>query len=284
MKLWQRRWFRILAIALAVLVPCAAFAGIRGARYIRTDPQFCMSCHLMDGPAEKWRHSSHREVSCQTCHRVDIFEEAHLGYAAVIQRKTEIGPHAKVPPAICMECHVSQDPRWKQIAGTPGHGTHVARRGFACLDCHATRLHEFKADTAACLRCHGQGKLKLEKMETLHCLGCHDFLGKQGASMIPTASNCRQCHAAERDDTAAVATLFSLAGKPASLVGKPAPVWKGHEDCLGCHRPHGKPLADPIDCLACHRKLLEADNKHYKDERLSTACRECHEPHAAKAK
>src|SRR5437764_8652077 len=105
MRLWQRRWFRITVIALAVTIPCAALAGVQGFHYVRTNPKFCVSCHLMEDAADKWRHSAHKDVSCQTCHRADIFEEMKLGYGSYIERKQEVGPHAKVPKTVCMECH-----------------------------------------------------------------------------------------------------------------------------------------------------------------------------------
>jgi nitrate/TMAO reductase-like tetraheme cytochrome c subunit len=288
-RLWARKWVKVLLIALAVLAPLGGAAGAYGWKYIKTDPQFCMSCHLMVEPAEKWKLSAHKDIACQTCHRADIFEEARLGYAAFIQQKKEIPPHAEVPVAICAECHVSNNPKWKQIAATPGHRVHFAQKDIACLRCHATKVHEFQADTEKCIKCHGETQLALKKMDTLHCLGCHDFLGKHGnAELRPDAKTCRECHAAEKDAVVAGATKAEPGLDPGvahaegvRLVATAAPVWKGHENCLGCHRPHGAPLKDPTDCLACHTKLLEADNKHYKDERL-TSCLDCHEPHGGK--
>jgi nitrate/TMAO reductase-like tetraheme cytochrome c subunit len=273
-RLRRRKILRVVLIALAVLVPAGTVGGMQTWKYIKTNPNFCQTCHLMKDAAEKWKHSVHKEVACQTCHRADIFEEARLGYEAFIHSPEKVPPHTKVNIAVCEECHVSADPRWKQIAATPGHRVHFVSRDISCLTCHVTRVHEFQADTSKCLQCHGQGKLKLEKMEKLHCLGCHDFLGKDpanGGSLRPKAAKCRECHAPSKEVVLAT-----------PLAGKPAPTWKGHEDCLGCHRPHGKALDDPIDCLSCHRKLLEPSSAHYKDERLGEKCRECHEPHQPK--
>ncbi|HVY62684.1 MAG TPA: cytochrome c3 family protein [Planctomycetota bacterium] len=284
MRLWQKKWFRITVIAALVAIPVAVFAGVEQFHYIHTNPKFCMGCHLMEDAAEKWKHSAHKDVACQTCHRADLFEEARLGYGSYILRLQEVGPHAKVPKEICMECHVSKDPKWKQIASTPGHATHMAKRGLECLQCHVTKVHAFKADTEQCLRCHGAGKVTMGKHDELQCLACHDFLGKRdgGATEIPTAATCRQCHAPEKPkDGGEVAQ--APAPVPGGLhAGKAAPVWKGHEDCLGCHKPHGKKLEDPIDCLRCHQKLLDPENKHFKEERLNVGCKECHQPHAGK--
>jgi nitrate/TMAO reductase-like tetraheme cytochrome c subunit len=271
-KLPGRRSVRALLVALALAVPAAAFAGARGWRYMKTNPDFCVSCHLMEGPAAAWRRSAHKAIACQTCHRADIFEEMRLGFAAFVERREEIGRHTKLDTIVCGECHASNDARWKQIAGTPGHKTHVGQRDISCLVCHATKVHDFAADTSRCVRCHGSDHLRLAKMEDLHCLGCHDFAGKRWSTLLPAREHCRECHP---EPAAARRAAIVENGK---TVGKAVHVQKGHGNCLGCHRPHGKPLDDPIDCLSCHRTMLDAGSKHYRDERL-TSCRECHEPH-----
>ena len=271
-RLWTRKWVKVTVTILAVVTPIAAYAGVRGWNYMKTDPTFCVKCHLMGPAGEKWKHSVHKEVACQTCHRANIFQEMQFGYAAFIERKREIGRHSKLDIAICQECHgTKEDKTFSKIATTPGHATHFVLRDISCLVCHVQKLHEFQPDTNACLRCHGKGKLQLEKMSTLHCLGCHDFAGERSSSLIPTAARCRECHPTERPAGAVLTTLD----------GKAVTVLKGHDNCLGCHKPHGKPVDDPVDCLGCHRKLLDSSSKHFKDERLQK-CNECHTPHEHK--
>jgi nitrate/TMAO reductase-like tetraheme cytochrome c subunit len=268
-RLWARRRVRVALIVAAAALPVLGGGAAWGFHFIRTDPRFCMSCHLMAEPAERWGRSVHKDLACQKCHRADIFEEARLGYAAFIERRREIGPHSRLPASICRECHMSDDPRYKQVSDTAGHRTHVLARGSGCLECHATRVHEFKADVASCARCHGAEKVRIAKMETLHCLGCHDFLAATPKPM-PDAAKCRTCHPA---DPAA-----ALAPRDPAHAGRAVPVGKGHDDCLGCHRPHGAALEDPVDCLRCHKALLDPKSAHYKDERLET-CTDCHVPH-----
>lgn len=296
-----RRWLRRIFIALLVLVPIASVAGAKGWKTIKTDPQFCVSCHLMEHAGEVWKTSAHKDIICQTCHRADIFEEAKFGFNAYIMRAKEVPPHAPLDIKICAECHVSNDPKWKQVAATAGHREHFAERDVSCLHCHVTKLHEFGADPKACTGCHGEGKLQLSDMSKLHCLGCHDFLKTDGgdkASLIPTPARCRECHpAVASEEPPAAASAPATAAAPATataagpngaakkerlaetkLLAKAAPTGKGHDDCMGCHDPHGKKLEDPVGCLKCHVKLLAASNVHYKDERLQS-CFDCHHPH-----
>lgn len=275
-RIWARRGIRIALIAGAIVLAAGAAAAVPGWRYIKTDPDFCVRCHLMAEPAEKWRRSAHRNVACQTCHRADIFEEARLGWAAFIERKKEISPHARVPISICGECHLSEDPRWRQIAATPGHREHFGERGLSCLECHAVKVHEFAATTESCGRCHSGQRVALKEMETTHCFACHDFAGKRGAvELLPAAATCRECH------PASAARPVPASEVVAAAKATPAPVGKGHEDCLQCHKPHGAKLRDPVDCMACHLKVLDPQNPHYKDERLQ-GCLECHAPHEAR--
>jgi nitrate/TMAO reductase-like tetraheme cytochrome c subunit len=254
-RLWAKRWARTALIAFAVLVPIGTAGGVAGFRYIKTDPDFCVKCHLMDTPGEKWKHSAHKDVICQTCHRANIFEEAEMGFNAFVVRPKEVRPHAKLSITICQECHMSDDKRWKQIGSTPGHAGHFVGRGISCLDCHVQKLHEFAPSVNACKRCHDSKEMHLEKMEDVHCFKCHDFLGKITNKLVPSTATCRQCHTEQKN-----------------------PIPKGHDDCTDCHKPHGDKHKDPIDCLQCHTKLLAPTERHFKDWRLQN-CRTCHEPH-----
>jgi len=277
-QLFSRRWVKVAAVLLVFAGAFSAYAGRLGWRYVKTNPNFCSTCHLMEDAHTRWQKSVHKGVACQTCHPASVFEEMGLGWAAMIERPDEVPAHTKVDPRVCRSCHVSESSRWKQISDTPGHKAHVVDRELACLECHARELHHFKADTEQCKRCHGKDKLKLRKMADFHCLGCHDFTGKYGArtSLRADKHDCRRCHASAEGEAAEIAKL----GHPEEQ-GKAAPVWKGHEDCLSCHHPHGDPISVPTDCLRCHKELLEG-GAHLADERL-TECTECHAPHEPKS-
>jgi hypothetical protein len=283
-RVWRRKWLRFTLIAFLVLVPTGAVAAIEGFHYVHTSTEFCIGCHLMKVPGEKWSTGPHKGVICQTCHEADIFQEARLGYASYIQRLEHIGEHAKVPTRICMSCHVQPGTKWKQIGDTPGHRLHVAEKGFDCLQCHVTKLHAFKADLSQCVRCHADktasaeyiGKqVELGPLETAHCLECHDYLGKRSDTLVPTAATCRNCHTPLAEAPAQVLPAF----RGENGEGRQIWVAKGHDDCVGCHKPHGKPLEDPTSCLACHQSILVAPNRHVTDERVGK-CGTCHDPHA----
>lgn len=145
-----------------------------------------------------------------------------------------------------------------------------------------------------------QEKAPVGRLETAHCLDCHDFLGGREKTLKPTAATCRTCHDPEERLSAAsrlaaksegaphaasphAAPSPAVADAPAGSKAAPRkgdPIWvpKGHEDCLGCHRPHGKPVAYPQDCLQCHDALLAPENRHFRDARLRD-CALCHGPH-----
>lgn len=277
-QLISKRWFKWLVLAIVLCAAFTAYAGRAGWRYVKTNPNFCSTCHLMERAHTRWETSAHKNVACQTCHPANVFEEMALGWAAMIERPDEVRPHTKVDVRVCRSCHVTDKPGWKQISNTPGHKAHVVERELNCLECHARELHRFKADTEQCKRCHGKDRLKLRKMADLHCLGCHDFKGEFGPrkSLRADKHDCRRCHAAAEGEAPEIVKL----GHPEEK-GKAAPVWKGHEDCLGCHKPHDDPIRVPADCLRCHKSLLEG-GAHLRDERL-TDCLECHPPHEPKS-
>lgn len=286
---FSKRWVKIALIVIAIAIPASAYGGFRGWRYIKTDPNFCVSCHLMKDAFERWEKSAHKDVACQTCHQADIFEEMRFGFVWLIKDPDEVGAHTKLNAQVCRECHIQDEERWTKLKDSPGHGGHFKRLQGECLQCHVTKaVHSFEPDMAQCQRCHTRQMPKGHEITELHCFGCHDFVGRLAGATEATGLisqvaadqkegrafhvACRTCHVAQEGDPVPIV----VAGY-SKHAGKPVFTHKGHEDCVGCHQPHGGKLDDPIGCLECHRSLLEG-GRHLADERVSE-CLACHEPH-----
>lgn len=262
-----------VAVAVAVAVG-VAFGSYRTYDYIQNDPEFCTSCHLMQDMFDRWAESGHRDVNCHTCHPGDVVSNLHQLWVTVTEQPTAVKKHAVVPVEICGQCHLSEDPKWRQIAATAGHALHYAELDIECVTCHAPRVHEFVPTDEMCERCHADVSVGLSAMARNHCTSCHDFLADAGDSLIPTGEDCGRCHQAQGGDR--------VEGGGTSL--RLATDWHAHLDCVGCHPVHdvartdAVPRADTaVACEDCHddtHTLMATDVAGH------GSCEGCHPPHS----
>lgn len=251
---FRRAWARVRelpgpwAAALTVLV--AAGVGVAGLYMYRTyefvqhDNDFCLSCHLMQDPYERFAQSAHRDLSCKACHQPTFAARSQMALRQIVEQPDTLATHAEVPNERCAECHIEGDPeKWRTIRNTAGHRAHLesddpSLEGLQCVECHSTSLHEFAPTNRTCGQagCHEDTSVQLGAMGdlTIHCVACHEF----------TAPVRRAAHAGR---------------------GEPSPLAPGREQCLSCHQMRTM-LAD-----------LPPDEPH--DARCAT----CHDPHEQEA-
>lgn len=141
--------------------------------------QKCTLCHTTSGPIEKvkvlrFRHATHDQAPCASCHRVQGNEVVSVGHAACT------GCHAEDfgsrTPRVCMACHTSIEP-WRKLivdrlpppstefGAALDHGKHPQ----PCAQCHTltTQTHELRPPRGhlACSSCHAK--------ELANCAMCH---------------------------------------------------------------------------------------------------------------
>lgn len=228
----------------------------------RADDAFCLSCHPMDEPLDRFAESAHRDLPCAACHEPALLRRGRTGLTRAAEDPAEpLEPrtHAPVPNRVCAECHVQGDPEeWLVVANTAGHRVHLesddpALADIQCVDCHATSLHRFAAAEETCGQsaCHvEESQVVLAGMSelTIHCVTCHTF--------------------------SAPATPGSGPGTEAALAAL-APDW---EECLSCHVMRTLvtvPEPDPHEsaCGACHNPHTQ-ENPEQALETCATS--ECH--------
>jgi hypothetical protein len=220
----QRLRARIAALpVLAFVAGClvvlgAAIAGgisaYRAYTFVEHDNEFCLSCHLMQEPFERFARSAHRGLGCKACHQPTLVERSRMGLAQFIDDPETIRVHAHVPDDVCAACHVRGDPeRWLRIAASAGHRVHLesqdtALAGLQCVTCHSSSVHEFAATDRTCAQagCHEAVEVRLGRMGqlTIHCASCHAFSTPVpdtvadvalAAVLSPRRDECLSCHA-----------------------------------------------------------------------------------------
>lgn len=250
LKRWVRgawRWLTglppaWLAVLGGVVLAGAAAGGVfmyRTYQFVEHDNQFCLSCHLMVDPYERFAQSAHQGLGCKACHQPTFVERSRMALSQIIENPEEITTHAHVPNRACAACHIEGDPeRWRSVRSSVGHRVHLesddpALRGLMCVECHSTSIHEFAPSDRTCAQsgCHEDTRIRLGRMQdlTIHCVACHDF-----SRPVP--------------DTARV----HLAA---------APLQPGRQECLTCHA----------------MRVLVADMPE--DEPHERVCGACHNPH-----
>jgi nitrate/TMAO reductase-like tetraheme cytochrome c subunit len=227
--------------AMALLVAASVYAW-RTYDYIQHDNDFCLSCHLMVDPFERFARSAHREMGCKACHQPTIVTRSQMALTQIIENPDSLRAHAEVPNERCAECHINGDPEeWTLVAQAAGHRVHLESddpklQGLQCVQCHTTELHVFAARDKTCGQtdCHTDVSVRLGRMAGLEirCPACHAF-----GAPVP--------------DTATVETAL-------------AALRPGQDQCLSCHAMRQRvelPAEDPHGgkCSSCHNAHTQTE-------------------------
>lgn len=275
----------VLGVGLLAVFAVGSVLLYRTYEFVEHDNQFCLQCHLMRDPYERFARSAHRDLGCKACHRPGIIERSTMGLAQVIERPDEIRVHAHVPNEVCAECHIEGDPEgWRHVANTAGHRIHLESddpvlRGFQCVECHSTGIHEFAPTDRTCGQggCHEATTIELGKMAdiTIHCATCHEFTApvpetalpaEVATSLRPQAAECMSCH-----EMRLLLTDFPP-DEPHDAV------------CGACHNPHDqetpRQAVQTCGTAGCHERPADLTPYHRGlGVGVLEDCLACHEAH-----
>jgi hypothetical protein len=291
----SRGWkIALAAIGISALTAAAAF-GSATWNYTQHNNDFCIGCHVMGGAWTKFQHSEHRKLQCHNCHQQSMFASMRQLYLWVAERPSSIPPHAKVPTAICQNCHNQERPdsAWKHIMATAGHSVHLRNdkpklRNVQCVTCHGAEVHHFVPIDKTCGQsgCHENIQIKLGKMAgqtSLHCTGCHNFTSPVGdnvspdsarTQLVPTGAKCLDCH--------------QMKQRLATALGELDPEKDPHKAvCGSCHDPHKqtstKQAFETCATAQCHAKADTLTPFHRGLPAGALAnCGTCHKAHTWK--
>ncbi len=252
--------------------------------YVQHDNDFCMSCHLMAEPFERFARSAHRGLGCKACHQPTFAARSSMALTQVLEAPDTIEVHAVVTNEACAACHIDGDPEtWETIRNSAGHRVHLQSEdpdleGLLCVECHSSGLHEFAATDETCAQsgCHTDVEVQLGRMGdfTIHCAACHGFsrsipttadAAEAREALAPTQNECLSCHA--------MRVLVDM------------PPDEPHEQvCSTCHNPHEQTTpADAVETCAtvgCHDDVRELTPFHRGlDHADIENCSQCHAAH-----
>jgi len=276
----------VIGVILAAGLGGGGYYAFRAYDYVQHDNDFCMSCHLMSEPFERFAESAHQDLGCKACHRPTLFQRSAMGITAFVENPDEVSEHSAVPNEVCAECHISGDPeRWRSVAASAGHRVHFESEdpvleGLKCVECHATSIHEFAPIDRTCAQsqCHADNTIQLGGMSnlTIHCAACHTFVAPAAAqasllgneleaALLPDYDECFSCH-----------VMRTLVEMP-----DPDPHQGG---CGACHNPHTQstPAEAATSCAtaACHSDVRAITPYHRGLEApLVADCLYCHQAH-----
>ena len=253
----------VLISLLLVISVLGIVLAVRYYNYIQKNPEFCNSCHLMEEAYTAWKLSGHRNIVCQECHQLGMIEQNRLlvKFIFTTDRKTP-EPHGNETPwKACTRCHWDEAAQGSvSVNKSTGHARHVFTEKLTCKDCHSRKVHAFRPDRDACLRCHKDWKIHGVGMEDISCLRCHAFSPKKQEAFIPDRERCLSCH------------------RKSSKTSFPDKVPMARLNCYECHKPHARIKPTDEDCYRCHtREVLEAHNPAA--HRGNRSCKTCHIPH-----
>jgi len=248
----------------------------------------CASCHIMEPYVEGWKHSTHADVKCVTCHTEwrFVLSTTYVKYALGAYTTR---PRAEVPDERCLSCHEAQDldtdePFLKGIHFS--HQGHLGemRRGKSlhCTSCHSGHIVMGATDEAplhssveesVCYTCHFKGAEAGQA--ATGCLVCHGppstVVTHQGfefdhASYLQRDVRCELCHAEVIRGDANVPEERCATCHVSRI--------EAYEDTARVHTIH---LRDhEIDCARCHN-TMEHGNVAMAPA-LGERCDACHRP------
>jgi hypothetical protein len=281
-----RIWVGVAVVGIGALIIGGAFA-FRTWNYVRHDDGFCTSCHPAEETFDRFSQSEHSKLNCRECHEQSTFTSLRQ-VRWVVNRPEELAPHAPVPPGVCAECHITEDPdsTWQRISATMGHRVHLeadssALKGVVCVTCHGTELHRFVPADATCGQsgCHDPSKTDvvlgdMAGQTGFHCVTCHQFnapvpelapLEAVRTAFVPSLAQCKSCHEMEN-----------------VLRGLDPRLDPHNAVCGTCHNPHTQeaPAEAVGRCAECHAPTDELTPFHRGLRReVAEDCAGCHAPH-----
>ncbi len=224
--------------AVVILTIIAAAFVLGGVAVPLTNhPDFCASCHTIAPSYETWKVSTHKDVTCVTCHVRPGFE--HWLHDKVWKGSRDVAitlfgtppdPHdlaAKVDSKVCLSCHqailrVSElaprdlPPPVKEVGLIMSHRKHMeafGKRGQeeGCTTCHSRIVHEkpikgypiviprghVSEDSEPHYPDHPDGT-KLRAAAIADCFRCHD--GKTQYEGNRLSKRCETCHLPDKLD------------------------------------------------------------------------------------
>jgi nitrate/TMAO reductase-like tetraheme cytochrome c subunit len=249
---------KAIVILLFLISAIGGILAHRYYRYTQEDPQFCMSCHLMQEAFKTWQEGQHRDYPCQTCHTMNLFEQNKMLISFVVKGTTTIKQkHGRISPwDSCRACHMSDIVQGsRSLSNSYGHARHVFMENISCGQCHFGNLHRFSPNEKACAECHTDRMIHGMGMEGLSCLNCHSY-GEKAPKMI-TNDRCLRCH-----------KNLEMKNVMSSL------------NCFDCHRPHGKIKPSSQDCLKnCHGNEARVGQHNLHMTKAGLQCLDCHKAH-----
>ena len=160
-----------------------------------SQPSFCGRCHVMTPYIQAWERSSHKDVSCESCHLTPGFFGFIGGKISGLQvvmnyirgNYEDWSFNAAVSNVSCLQCHeeIMEKNIHDNESGITVSHLNIIGMGGKCLNCHSTVAHgEAVAIGAAthptmatCLKCHN------DQTAPLDCDLCHT--GKQRVEETP---------------------------------------------------------------------------------------------------
>ncbi|MHB8882332.1 MAG: NapC/NirT family cytochrome c [Thermodesulfovibrionales bacterium] len=247
-----------IVILLLMITIIGGIVGFRYYKHTKEDPEFCMSCHMMQDAFKTWEKSKHRDFTCQKCHIMNILEQNKMLISYVVKGQgTTSQQHGRISPwDACRTCHLSDVSQGSvTLSSSYGHAKHVFMQKINCSKCHTGSLHTFAPNIQACSECHKDKAIHGLGMEGMSCLQCHSY-SEKSPKMISTG-RCRSCHK-DIPEKGIMSTL----------------------KCFDCHHPHGRIKPTSQDCLkTCHGNEAKVGQHNLHMTKTKLQCLDCHKAH-----
>ncbi len=170
---WNWTWLILIMLAVINIIGVGAWSF---ENYSRANPEFCTSCHLMQGHVNSYVQGTFMDnvhkragVGCKDCHSTySYWDEVQSAIKYISGDYERVLSRRKVEDTMCLQCHVSM-------------AYQAARTDFLTRNPHLSHWPELR-----CGSCHLSHDKQVD-----YCSRCHENGGQRmtGAPIVPRAHN-----------------------------------------------------------------------------------------------
>jgi nitrate/TMAO reductase-like tetraheme cytochrome c subunit len=292
---WWSRWWKRLAIVVAVLVFLFIGGSALAAKFTESN-KFCgTDCHEMWPYRDTWAKSTHKNTDCVQCHvppgpvnfvktKMSASREVWVHFTGVSKAPITVTRH--IPNSACQRsgCHTAAQTDKTLLLGQPApvkfqHGS-AGHTKQLCISCHASLVHAGAPGVTAppansmpsCFTCHTDGTKNCsychkpphaDRGPCQDCHGINGWTGGKGGGPHPGGAltgkhgqiTCQTCH------------TQGVSVKP--------------DGCINCHGDQHNGLTNCVDCHTIQnwnpsKFTHPQEGEHIPAGEVPLQCNDCH--------
>ena len=295
-RLFFESWLAGAATVLAIVIVALATPAV----YYERSGSACASCHEIWQPYTDWHSSTHRNVSCSSCHGDVLTLNAGFHLKNISRVITHLRGNAPEKPQLkntdvlamtvrCQSCHQQEFSAWRSSRHSTTYSDIFLNTSQNqkqqliddCLRCHAMHFQAGIRDLVTPVDTHGPWQLKnadLAQQPAVPCLACHQ-LHHEGSPLQKSAPGAGTAGPQQEITRPSLAFFDRREFDHVSVTDLPLPVMLEGSRSVKMSHDQRQAL-----CYQCHapittRQVYSGDDRTPIGVHEGLSCFSCHQQH-----